>query len=136
MPALYDLARDRLLPERFAVVGFARSPGDDASFREEMLGALNEFGHDRPVSPEVWDRFASGLFYLQSGYDDPAGYQRLRDRLAEIERTQGTGAGRLFYPATPPNVMPDIVDQLGAAGLSHPTLDGGPWARIILEKPF
>src|SRR5437879_6037569 len=27
MPALYDLALNRLLPERFAVIGFARSPG-------------------------------------------------------------------------------------------------------------
>jgi glucose-6-phosphate 1-dehydrogenase len=136
MPALYELARDNLLPEPFAVIGFARSPGDTDSFRREMLGAVQEFGRDRPLREEVWHRFGSSLFYQQSGYDDAEGFRRLKGMLEEIDRRRGTAGNRLFYLATPPNVMPDIVDQLGASGVVQPAQENGAWSRIILEKPF
>src|SRR4051812_17245781 len=36
MPALYNLACDRLLPEQFAVVGVALDPLSDEQFRDRM----------------------------------------------------------------------------------------------------
>ena len=42
LPALYSLTRDRLLPSRFAIVGFARKPMSDEAFRDEMRGAVDE----------------------------------------------------------------------------------------------
>src|SRR4029077_3206703 len=36
MPAIYALMMRRLLPPRFAIVGVARSQGDDDSFRADM----------------------------------------------------------------------------------------------------
>src|SRR5438445_13845685 len=36
IPALYNLACQKLLPPGFAVIGFAVTPMDDASFRESM----------------------------------------------------------------------------------------------------
>src|SRR5205807_9702619 len=38
--------------------------------------------------------------------------------------------------ATPPNVTASIATQLGTAGLSRPPGDEGPWARVVIEKPF
>jgi len=136
MPALYDLARHDLLPPEYAVIGFARSPGDSDSFRRDMLAAIQEFGRSGPINQEVWDRFSSRLVYHQSGYDDPEGFRRLGALLEEVDRTHGTGGRRVYYLATPPNVMPDIVDQLGAAHLTSRGRDRGAWSRIILEKPF
>ncbi len=43
IPALYNLALDKRLPERFAVVGYARSEMTDESFRDKMREAVKEF---------------------------------------------------------------------------------------------
>jgi len=39
LPALYDLAYEGLLPERYAIVGSGGSRLDDAGFRERARGA-------------------------------------------------------------------------------------------------
>src|SRR4029079_285104 len=54
LPALYSLTRDRLLPARFAIVGFARKALSDDAFREEMRAACAEFARRRPLDPELW----------------------------------------------------------------------------------
>ena len=46
MPALYALMLRRLLPSRFAVVGVARSEGDDDSFRADMEQAVRKHARD------------------------------------------------------------------------------------------
>jgi glucose-6-phosphate 1-dehydrogenase len=40
LPALYHLARRGLLPERFPVVGYARTPWDTAAVREHSRRAV------------------------------------------------------------------------------------------------
>ena len=44
-PALYSLACRRLLPEKFGIVGVARTEESDDQFREAMKAAVQEFGH-------------------------------------------------------------------------------------------
>src|SRR5947209_4411924 len=70
VPALYSLARDRLLPARFAVVGYARKPMNDAAFRDDMRKGCDEFARRRPVDPEQWATFANHIFYQEGSYDD------------------------------------------------------------------
>ena len=43
IPALYNLALEKKLPERFAVVGYARSEMTHEEFREKMREAVQEF---------------------------------------------------------------------------------------------
>ena len=42
IPALYNLALEKRLPERFAVVGYARSEMSHEEFRAKMLKELEE----------------------------------------------------------------------------------------------
>jgi glucose-6-phosphate 1-dehydrogenase len=135
MPALYNLARERLIPPGFSVVGFARSEDDQQHFRAQMLDAVNQFSRSRPAQPAVWETFAEGMHYVQSGYDDPAGYRQLADLLQQLDRERGTGGNRVFYLATPPGAYPEIVAQLGPSGLARPS-EPDAWTRIIIEKPF
>ena len=81
LPALYSLTRDRLLPARFAVLGFGRHAQDDEAFRAEMRRGCDEFARRRPVDAPLWAAFARNLFYQQGAYDDPAAFQRLKLRL-------------------------------------------------------
>jgi glucose-6-phosphate 1-dehydrogenase len=134
VPALYSLARDRLLPTRFAVVGYARKAIADAAFRDDMRKGCDEFARRRPVDPELWDTFAAHLFYQEGNYDDPAAYLALKKRLEEIEAQLGLPGNRVFYLSIPPSSFATVVKQLGAAGLTPN--DSGRFARVIIEKPF
>jgi len=136
MPALYNIARDRLLPPGFAVVGLARRKLSNDQFREAMRGAVNEFSRSRPVVPEVWEDFAKGLFFVPGEFGDSAAYTRLGDLLEKLksERERGTSGNHLFYLATPPDQYAEIIGGLGRSGLSRPR--GRSWSRVIIEKPF
>ncbi|HSB77374.1 MAG TPA: glucose-6-phosphate dehydrogenase [Candidatus Methylomirabilis sp.] len=146
LPALYALAHDGLLPERFAVVGFARREKSHEAFRDEMRAAVEEFSRLRPPKPEIWDHLAQGLYYVSAAFEDAAGYERLRDLLAETDHRHETGGNRVYYLATPPSAYSAIVARLGAAGLVNDAWDGpqddaggapgAGWSRIIIEKPF
>ena len=136
LPALYSLTRDRLLPARFAVLGFGRHAQDDAAFREEMRRGCDEFARRRPVDAPLWAAFARNLFYQQGAYDDPAAFQRLKARLEEIEQTLGLPGNRVFYLSTPPSAFAPVIRSLGQADLAPKPAPGKPFARVIIEKPF
>ena len=136
LPALYSLTRDRLLPARFAVLGFARHAQSDDDFREEMRRGCDEFARRRPVDAALWSAFARNLFYQQGAYDDPASFQRLKARLEEIERTLGLPGNRVFYLSTPPSAFAPVIRSLGQAELAPKPAPGKPFARVIIEKPF
>ena len=135
MPALYSLARERLLPPNLAVVGYARRPIDDETFRRQMREGCDRFARRRPVDAGLWPTFERGLYYHQGAFDDPAAYTRLKSRLGEIDQSRGIPGNRLFYLATPPESFPVILAQLGASGLLD-RQQKRPFARVIVEKPF
>jgi glucose-6-phosphate 1-dehydrogenase len=134
IPALYNLARERLLPGGFSVVGFARRDWSDEQFRAAMRDAVVKFSRE-PLQEDIWDAFARELHYVSSDFADAAGYARLGERLAKQDRSHGASGNRLFYLATPPPAYATIAQRLGEAGLVHGGTDGG-WTRLVVEKPF
>ncbi len=132
VPALYNLACDNYLPPNFAIVGFGRKPKTDQEMREEYRKSASEFSRRGPVQPVLWDEFASGISYVQSKIDDPAGYRRLKEELDRIDQERGTRGNRLYYLSVPPNIYPTIIKNLGEAGLN----ESKGWTRVVVEKPF
>lgn len=133
VPALYNLHRERLLPPGFNVVGFSRREFSDDAFRNSLEEDAKEYSRSG-VEQSLWDSFAEGFSYIRGGYDDPAAYQALAQRLNELDDQRGSGGNRLFYLSTPPESFVPIIQQLGAAGLNQSPGNG--WTRIIIEKPF
>src|SRR5574337_1081698 len=113
LPALYALTHDGLLPERFAVIGFARREKDHEAFRTEMRQAVEQFSRRQPFNVDTWDRLARSLYYIAAAFEDPGGYDGLRALLADVDQRHGTGGNRLYYLATPPTAYADIVARLG-----------------------
>ena len=135
IPALYDLAAHNSLASRFALIGFARTPMTDDTFRaavEEAAKSISEVG---PIDSEQWKEFAANLFYCPGEYNDSQSFARLAKRLAELDQQRKLGGNRLLYLSTPPEVYPVIVEQLGRVGLARPATPES-WVRIIIEKPF
>lgn len=135
IPAMYDLAVHDALGPRYAIVGFARTSMQDESFRTAAGEAAKSISEVGPIDPSQWDQFASNLFYNAGDYGDQAAYAQLAKRLAEVEASKNLGGNRLFYLSTPPEVYPDIIEQLGRAGLARPSSQDA-WVRVIIEKPF
>jgi glucose-6-phosphate 1-dehydrogenase len=133
LPALYDLALEQPLPAGFSVVGFARRPYTDEQFRQQALESVNQYCRQKPVNPQVWEGFAAGIHYLQADFHDAKGYEKLNNLLNMLDRERGTGGNRIFYLSTPPSQYPEIIQNLGAAGLNKSRKG---WTRIIVEKPF
>ena len=135
IPAMYDLAQYNSLGACYAIIGFARTPMTDETFRDNVGEAAKTISEVGPIDPQKWSGFASNLFYTAGDYSDPDSYVRLLERLAELEAAKKLCGNRLFYLSTPPEVYPDIVEQLGRAGLARPNKPNS-WVRIIIEKPF
>jgi glucose-6-phosphate 1-dehydrogenase len=133
VPALYNLRRERLLPEEFAVIGIARGNQDDQTFRRDLGRSLREFADGKIVDSDCsW--LAERMSYVQGEFDDPAAYKRLAEHLAKTDQMYHTRGNCLFYLATPPQVFATIVRRLGEAGLTREA--EGQWRRVIIEKPF
>ena len=135
IPALFSLDCDGLLAPGFALVGYARQARHHEEFRREMMEAVARHCR-RTADAAMRDSFAARLWYCTADYDDPKGYVRLAELLAELDRAHGTEGNRLFYLATPPSVVPIVIARLGEAGLVSPHAAGSDWSRVVVEKPF
>jgi glucose-6-phosphate 1-dehydrogenase len=129
LPALYNLALQRLLPASFAVVGAARTPMSIAAFRAELHDAVATHSRTKPINEEVWSAFAQNIHFVAT--PDDAGYDQLARTLAQVDAEAGTNGNRLFYLATPPQAYAPIIRAIGKHGLRGPG-----WSRIVVEKPF
>jgi glucose-6-phosphate 1-dehydrogenase len=128
-PALYSLAFRRLLPEKFAVVGAARSEESNDEFKERMKAAVQENARD-PFRDDVWEPLADGMRYVPLDFADEHGEDELARTLTELDAERDTRGNRVYYLATPPVVFPIVVDALG----QRRSTEG--WTRLIIEKPF
>jgi glucose-6-phosphate 1-dehydrogenase len=129
LPALYALAFRRLLPEKFAVLGVARTQESDDEFRDRMKEAVQKYARDE-FRDEVWESLAEGMRYVATDFSDEGGEDEVARVLSELDEERGTGGNRVYYLAIPPSVFPTVVDALGR----RRSAEG--WTRLIIEKPF
>src|SRR5260370_30741946 len=132
LPALYNLAKQRLLPAGFAVVGAAIDDLTDDAFRKHASEKIAEFSRTQPIDQRVLDAFLSGCFYNQVAFGNLDDFKALQRRLGELDTTRHVSGNRMFYCATPPPTYETIVEQLKAAGMAT----GTGFHRIAVEKPF
>jgi glucose-6-phosphate 1-dehydrogenase len=145
-PALYNLARTGLVPERFAVIGvdIVSQSVDDwrGSLRKMLEGFVNNPNSENridAVDDAVWQRLTARMAYVQGDFGDRDLFQRLRQQLDGLARDSQTGDNCLFYLAVADRFFGPLVDQLGQAGLLDEQLRDGVaqrWRRVVIEKPF
>jgi glucose-6-phosphate 1-dehydrogenase len=132
LPALYNLAHEGALPERFALVGNARSEMTSEEFREMATESVREFSR-RAVREQVLEKLFSDVRYVSGSFDDDGVYSGIRDALGEFDESAGLTLNRCFYLSTAPTFFPVIIDALGRNALAH---QEGAEVRVIIEKPF
>ena len=135
IPAIYQLWRTNLLPAEFSLVAVARRPYTNESFAAEVRASVEKYSRVQPIDEASWAELAKRIVYQQLDFGDDAGFDRLCQKLDELDSTCGTNGNRLFYLATQPSQVTEIVRQIGRVGLDH-EMRGGGWRRVVIEKPF
>jgi glucose-6-phosphate 1-dehydrogenase len=132
LPALYNLAHDGALPERFELIGVARRDKTDDEFQQIARDSIEKFSRRKP-DPDVLTGLLSDLKYVSGTFDDPSVYDELGSTLSEFDEKAGQPLNRIFYLSTAPEFFPVIVERLGASGLNH---SEDAEVRVVIEKPF
>jgi glucose-6-phosphate 1-dehydrogenase len=143
MPAIYNLAKGKLLPDRFAIIAVDRTPKPVESFRDYLAEGVRSFVSDTasarptttaPFDRQAWEFVASRITHFAGDLTQSDTYARLHEVHEKIAAEQQTGGNAVFYLAVASQLFGTIVDQLGAAGLAHE--ENGSFRRVIIEKPF
>ncbi len=132
IPAIYEMAREKLLPEKFVLVGFARSEMSHEEYQKDCREAVMKFARSKPANPSLLDRIIKNVAYLQGDYASADDFAKLSKLLAGFDSTHGTAGNRLFYLSTPPNTFEPIITNLGEQHQKK----ADQFSRIIIEKPF
>jgi len=133
LPALYNLARNDLLPREFAVIGFAKDEISEEEFRKRVSDNIREY-LGGPSDCTLCSWLAEHTYYISGDFKNPADYVKLKDRICETEEKHNTSGNVFYYLATAPQFFAEIIRQLGEQGLTSE--ENGHWRRVIIEKPF
>jgi glucose-6-phosphate 1-dehydrogenase len=132
LPALYNLAHEGALPERFELIGISRRDMPDEDFRDQAREAIEQFSR-RPPDPDVLAGLLAQMRYLGFSFDDSEGYPKLAEAVEEADRRAGLILNRAYYLSTAPEYFSIISEELRKAGLHrHDKAE----VRVIIEKPF
>ncbi|MFC1836920.1 glucose-6-phosphate dehydrogenase, partial [Thermodesulfobacteriota bacterium] len=129
-PAIYNLFETDTLPDRFFVLGAARSKMSNDSFRLAIRESLNSRDLAR------WDEFARRLYYQAVAFDSQDSFDALATTLQKLAQEHNTNGNKLIYLALPPSLYGTAARMLGQAGSAREGEEGAGWARIVIEKPF
>jgi len=133
IPALYYLAQDGLLDNKFAIVGVDHIEGSNDSYRDHLDESMREFVGDK-LSEETWASLKSNIHYLKGDFMQDEAFSTLAGQLEEIGTALNIPHNYLFYMATPPRFFHEIARRLHGAGLASEL--ECQWRRLVVEKPF
>lgn len=132
IPALFAMYEQKLLPDSFKIVAFARRDFSDESFRAVMTEAIVRFCRIK-AHPSRIHAFVEHLVYhrgdLEAGSDS---FRQLRERFRD---TNAFPPNHLFYLSIKPDLFKSTLSQLKDAELIQPPF-GPHWSRVVIEKPF
>ena len=132
LPALYNLAHEGALPERFNLVGVSRKEKERDDYRAECEQAIRSFSRRTP-DEDVLAGLLEHVKYVPGTFDDERVYRELAFVLDRFDERAGEPLNRAFYLSTAPAFFPVIVEALGAQALDR---RAGAEVRVIIEKPF
>ncbi|XP_054163645.1 glucose-6-phosphate 1-dehydrogenase-like isoform X2 [Oppia nitens] len=126
-PTLWALFRDRLIPRRTVIIGYARTK----LTVEDLKTNISKYIQIKDENEnQKFERFLNQNHYINGNYDKTQDFCRLNDFAEQFETTFAT-ANRLFYLALPPNVFAPVTKLIRETCMSTKG-----WNRVIIEKPF
>jgi glucose-6-phosphate 1-dehydrogenase len=132
LPALYNLAHEGALPERFNMIGVSRREQSDDDFRDQARESITQFSR-RPPDPQVLEGLLGRISYLGIPFDDTPGYAKIGESMDRLDEENGLPLNRVYYLSTAPEYFPVITGNIKESGLHRHEKSE---VRAVIEKPF
>src|SRR6476661_8749126 len=101
LPAIYNLAHEGALPERFNLIGCSRSEWSDDEFRDIAREAIKKFSR-READDTVLDSLLAQARYVPGNFDDPGLFEKIGEIAEQEDEAAGLAFNRIFYLSTAP----------------------------------
>ncbi|HEX4636712.1 MAG TPA: glucose-6-phosphate dehydrogenase, partial [Rhizomicrobium sp.] len=141
VPALYNLARTRLLPPHLALIGVDHNKKTSQEWQAALKDFLSQIlaKNNEEIDETLWDQVARCMTFLSGDFEKAGTYRDLKELLADLDEKQSLDGNVLFYLAVADRFFSVIAGKLGEAGLVD--ADGADnkkhgFRRLIVEKPF
>lgn len=133
-PALYNLAKDKFLPENFAIVGVGRQEMLTDEFRAKIMADLREF-IGGAADEKLLSWFEERTYYTGGDFDDDKKlFKDIKELLGEVCERHQIPENYFYYMAIPPQLFANVSDKIVKNGMGRE--ENGTWRRFIFEKPF
>jgi glucose-6-phosphate 1-dehydrogenase len=132
LPAIYNLAHEGALPERFNLIAVSRSDIAHDDYRTMARESIEKYSRRKP-DPQVLEKLLEQVRYVPGVFDDDSVYEKLDETLEQFDKEAGIDFNRLFYLSTSPAFFAVIVGKLGEHGLNRHERSE---VRVVIEKPF
>ena len=131
-PALYNLAKEKFLPDNFAIVGVGRQEMTSEDFRSQISRNLLEFtGKD--IDKDLLKWFEARTHYTGGEFASKKTFTQLKKLLRDLDKQFDIPENYFFYLATPPSLFGLVTEKVSEIGLTD---ESEGWRRFIYEKPF
>jgi glucose-6-phosphate 1-dehydrogenase len=101
LPAIYNLAHEGALPERFNLIGSSRSDLAHEEFARQATEAIRQFSRREP-DETVLKELLSNVRYISGSFDDDTVYDRVKEALVGFDQEPGNPLKRAIYLSTAP----------------------------------
>jgi glucose-6-phosphate 1-dehydrogenase len=135
IPSLFELYKQGLLCDDFAILGVSRTQFTELAFRDNICNDVLNYSESKDVDKDLLKRFAANAYYLSINTEDANDYILLKKKLDELNALKVTHGNFIYYLSTPPKLNETIVTNLGVYNLQD-TPDEHGSKKIIVEKPF
>ncbi len=133
-PALYNLAKEGFLPEKFAIVGVGRQEMLSEDFRTQTVANLKEFVGDG-IDADLLKWFEDRTYYTGGDFDDDKKlFKDIKDMLRDVGEKHEIPENYFYYMAIPPSLFANVSHKIVKNGMGKE--EDGKWRRFIFEKPF
>jgi glucose-6-phosphate 1-dehydrogenase len=126
IPALANLFKRGLLDNGFYFLGCGRTDMSDEDMRKSAYDDCKDILKD---GKEFLDNF----YFISGDYGDLGFYNKIKEKLEQIEKKHSQKMGRIFYFSLPPTLYETVADNLGKSGLNK---NSDKFVRLVVEKPF
>jgi len=132
LPAIYNLAHEGALPERFNLIGVSRSEMSDDEYHNMARESIQAHSR-RPPDEQVLAKLLERVRYVAGTFDVDSVFERIKEELGKFDEDAEIAFNRIFYLSTAPSFFALIVEKLGEHGLDrHDDAE----VHVVIEKPF
>jgi len=135
-PALYELARRKMLPKDFTLYGLSRKKMKASTFKKDIHQDLKRYA-GKKIEKKAVDLLLKKVQYIGADLNEPDGYHKLEKHIQAHEKKHNKAVLRIFYLALPPSLFDDVTKHVKTckAGGDICSIQNVR-SRVVLEKPF